>query len=638
MRSPSCRRGKQSGYVLVLSVILLGLFLSLAAAAIDMGNLYVWQLRLDKAVRAGALAGLGYRSMHGWQVVYGGEPDYQSPTKTAQPRTQMAELLSVAETAVKDNFKMSFPGSLTDWQGVTETVASKLKPLSSSGTPAASLIAAAPNAYNPVQDKITLTYQYEVPTFFAGRLKGVLGGFPMCNSSNGSGCVITSEQSAQLDYANIVMLLDVSGSIAQSNDTQNLIAAATSFYKLFNPFRDRISVIQFNLGARVAFGFQNQSMNVDDPPNFKASFGRDQETWNTFKTSITSITPQSNTNPCDALINAIDELNWLAGQRRVAGSVIRPFVVFFTDGAPNAFRGNFQNMTNLSTGGNPAPSGDWYQYALEWAVPGRTYQGPSPLIKASSSLFNLTPTATMNYNRTQCFQQPNTPDYCDFSQGNEYCGDIWSSDDTNSPDYFERALNGGLGAGARRLGCLTDLDFSIPNGDQNRVISVRAAALGDADPFKHNNQQKFSELPYYCAIEAADQIRERYRGTVFAIGLGPTSNTRECNDPLQNPTDHFTRKDNFLSRLAFDPFTYQAGSWKGAFNVSGRRDANFNSSCTPTSRSLVGYDLISNGTNAPRTPAELSGTEGQYYPTPESTDLPFLFAQVAKQILLRLNS
>jgi hypothetical protein len=632
VRSPSCRTGKQSGYVLVLSVILLGLFLSLAAAAIDMGNLYVWQLRLDKAVRAGALAGLGYRSMNGWQTIYGGEPDYSSTPRTATNSQNIATLLNVADTAVKDNFKMSFPSSLTNWSAVTNTVETNLKPCNSGSCRAEQLSTVAPAAYDPKADTIELTYQYEVPTFFAGRLRGTFGSFPMCNSSQGTGCVITSKQSAQLDYANILMLLDVSGSMntvvpGETNRyIDKLITSAQQFSKLFNPFRDRISVIPFNLGAQVAFSFASQQSSTT-PGTY--SFGATQNLWTNFKSTIASLTPQSNTNPCDALIYAMSELNTFASLRSVQPSEMKPFVVFFSDGAPNAFRGSFSNTitTSLSANGVQSNTNNWYHYALEWVVNSSTrYQGPSPLIHAQTSLFNLVPTATTTYTTPQSF-----------TNGNTFCGDIWSDRDPRSSAYFERALNGNLLAGGRRPGCLTDLDFSIPNSASTAVISLPPTAAGETS-FTAGNTQIFQELPYYCAIEAADQIRTTFGGTVFAVGLGPTSRTPQCNDPLQDPTDHFTRKDNFLSRLAFDPFTVDsAGSWKPAFQFSPRRQATL-TNCGSTKGSTLGYNLLINGTNTPRTPIQLSGTEGQYYPTSEPDDLPFLFAQVAKQILLRLNS
>ncbi len=626
-----CREKTQSGYVLVLSVILMGLFLSLAAAAIDIGNIYVWQLRLDKAVRAGALAGLGYRSMNGWTAVYGGPPyvnEIDQGDKLNNPSAGMSALITEADAVVRSNFQVSFPGN------------------GSAGNAELGQLTSITQVYNPRTDQITLTYQYQVPTFFAGRLASAFGSFPTCGQPGPNArCTITSTQEAQLDYANILMLLDVSGSMNRQVQgappgtlyINQLIESARQFSELFNPFRDRISVIPFNLGARVAFGFQEQG-NGQTGNNHQASFGRNLTTWTAFDAAISTLTPQSNTNPCDALITAMGEITSLATQRGVAQAAVRPFVVFFTDGAPNAFRGTFPNMVNLNVNGNP-PQGtpnDWYQYALEWVTgpPRTTYQGPSPLISAQASLFNLVPTALASAPDPRTFAGGNPPGT------NPYCGDIWSDRIPNSNNYFEQALNGTTlpTIPGRRPGCLSNLDFSIPNGVPTRVISVLDNTLGDTNAFQVNNQQKFSELPYYCAIEAADQIRTAYNGTVFAIGLGPTSTNPQCDDPLQDPTDHFTRKDNFLSRLAFDPYTYDATGWKSAFNVSRRRAVNFNSSCTPTTRSFVGYNLITNGGNTSRTPAELSGTEGEYYPTSDPRDLPFLFSQVAKQILLRLNS
>jgi hypothetical protein len=612
-----CRGRNQSGYVLVLSVILLGLFLSLAAAAIDMGNLYVWQLRLDKAVRAGALAGLGYRSMQGWTAVYGGAPYVNGTSqgdKLQNPGAGMTSLINEADAVVRSNFQVSFPGGTTSGNGGTNELAS---------------LTATNRVYNPLTDQITLTYQYQVPTFFAGRLASAFGSFPTCGQPGPNArCTITSTQTAQLDYANIVMLLDVSGSMTPQ--INQLRASAQQFSQLFNPFRDRISVIPFNLGAQVAFSFQTQG-NGQSGAAHQASFGRDAATWTAFNNAISGLTPQSNTNPCDALLWAMSELDSLRSQRGVATNAMRPFVVFFTDGAPNAFRGSFSNMINQGQNGNPAQgtASGWYQYALEWVTgpPRTTYQGPSPLVSAQTSLFNLVPTALTS-----------APDPATFARNNPYCGDIWSSNDANSPTYFERALNGSLDAGSRRPGCLTDLSFSLPNG-YDSVISLPARAQNET-AFRVGSTQKFHELPYYCAIEATDQIRTTYNGTVFAIGLGPASTNPQCDDPLQDPTDHFTRKDNFLSRLAFDPYTYDSNGWKAAFSFSPRRLASLTGGCARGAAPIpVGYDLSVDGRPpAPRTPAQLSGTEGQYYPTSNPNDLPFLFGVVAKQILLRLNS
>jgi hypothetical protein len=94
-------------------------------------------------------------------------------------------------------------------------------------------------------------------------------------------------------------------------------------------------------------------------------------------------------------------------------------------------------------------------------------------------------------------------------------------------------------------------------------IHVRGGSAQDA--FISNRQAttiesrgeivKSAELPYYCAIRAADYLRER--GVIlFVIGLGPAASDRYtslCTDPLQNALDFDTRKDIFLRRLAFAP-------------------------------------------------------------------------------------
>lgn len=630
MRPPYCRRTKQSGYVLVLSVILLGLFLSLAAAAIDMGNLYVWQLRLDKAARAGALAGIGYRATKGWQTIHNGPPDYANPHRDANASPAMAALLDIADKAVRDTFKVSFPASRTDWASVEATVQTNLKPCNSAWVSGNTLLLAAPTAYDPKEDKIDLYYQYQVPTFFAGRLKGLFGSFPMCDQNNGTGCLIKTHQTAQLDYANIIMLLDVSGSMVANKG--QLIASAEKFYQMFNPFRDRISLIEFNLGARTVFGFNDQmdSSDRDELGYPKGSFGKTDTRWNQFTGAIRSLQPQSNTNPCEALSLAMTEITALQTSRGLTSRTeVKPFLVFFTDGAPNAFRGNFQNMKNWSMNGNPVnPSTDWYQYAIEWIDASKTpstYQGPSPLIKPQISLFNFAPQATDPYTNSSTF-----------TNGNDYCGDIWSD-----PANFETALNAALNPtpSTRRPGCLNTLDFSIPNGS-GRVISLPITVSNETD-FRVGNVQKYLELPYYCAIEAADQIRADFGGTIFAIGLGSQAGDPQCNDPLQDPTNYFVRKDNFLSRLAFDPFTVQGANWKDTFQFSPRRGQILNDKCVAgraNNTIPVGYDLSGTGTANPRTPSSLGSTNGQYYPTDDPDVLPSLFAQVAKQILLRLNS
>jgi hypothetical protein len=52
--------------MLVMFAISIGVLLSFSALAIDIGQQTIWKHRVDKAARAGALAGLGYRALVGW--------------------------------------------------------------------------------------------------------------------------------------------------------------------------------------------------------------------------------------------------------------------------------------------------------------------------------------------------------------------------------------------------------------------------------------------------------------------------------------------------------------------------------------------------------------------------------------------
>ena len=62
--------------------------------------------------------------------------------------------------------------------------------------------------------------------------------------------------------------------------------------------------------------------------------------------------PQSNTNICDGLIQAIKEFQAIDNIEQAAQTRTRKFTVLFTDGAPNAFRGEF--LARFSTL-SPAP-------------------------------------------------------------------------------------------------------------------------------------------------------------------------------------------------------------------------------------------------------------------------------------------
>jgi hypothetical protein len=650
---------------MVLMIITLGLFLSFAATAIDMGNIYLWKLRLDKAARAGVLSGLGYRSLRGWQEIYGGEPQYDGAAphrKDALSSHGIKALLSETHQVVYDNLKASFP------LGHSSPNMEDLRPTTSDYT---QFLAELPrDAYNPVTDELEVSYQYDVPTFLVGRASNIFGFTTVCGQAQGTKCRVTTTQRAQLDYANIILLLDLSGSMNCDVGDPNCACRTTNtcgangatrvldilrpavalngnsaleqFYKMFNPFRDRIALIPFNMAATVSFGFLNQQ-------GSPRSFGANHEIFNNgFKQVITSLTAASNTNPCDAFVQAIGQTNALFTAVRAANPIlqerdVRPFVVLFSDGAPNAMRGVFQNLTQAATttiNSNGLPN-DWYHFALEWAISRtdvvETYTGPAPLINATGlPLFNFSPT-----------NQRIRPEGANSIQ-NLQCGGVWFNKDAkdNIQPFFQAALDGSIAVPANsQPGCLGQAggpqnmqNFFIPN-------TLNQAGVTGVTPTFSNvrggTALTFDQLPYYCTLEAADYMRTTFGATVFSIGLGNTDpNLEGCPDPFQDASDSFVRKDNFLARVAFDPDTLGSSGFLPRYDFSAQRSIQLDpTACRghlhAGAQMPLGYGSLVGGGQ----PGNLGqNTQGRFYGTNVPGQLPLLFSQVAKQILLRLTS
>ena len=716
----------------VMFLILLGLFLTFAAFALDLGNAYLWRLRLDKAARAGASAGLGFRGIQGWTY----------------STTNSAAIENAARLAVQDNLR-AYGFDLLD---------EKIRV-----------------AYDQINDAISVEVTHTPSTVFIGKLDNIIN-FGFNSSKDASGNAIpmsdtlnmTRTHTASLNRANVVLIIDVSGSMLcpapdvdpspadspcscrRSNSCGNvttkldkLVQGVQRFAQHFNPNRDRIAVIPFNLAAVRLYSFTGggtfrTTKNRVPVPN--ASGGNYLEvnttTAESFLTNAAALKTAlgylagSNTNHCDALAEGIFELEGLSGtdlgtedstKPSTDRRNLQPFVVLFTDGAPNAMRGIFQptiippghcgtyNGGELPTAGN-CTTNDFYHYALEWVVTEgsppvtKQYRGPGPFVERQVNT-NGFPTI---FNWTIAGKQV-------APLGSKVCGVEAAN---GNPFIFEQTItrteSGAPGGrGNNKTGCFssgtTAFTFSIPytnptssNPNTGFLASVTGIPISTDTitwkdpnwplalpaiiaPFKtypaNYGLQKYDELPYYCAIEAADYIRTRFGGTIFTVGLGDTSTHRAgggqdttCTDPLQDPDDHTSRKDFFLTRLAFarsmftnqlQPDTvrshYQIAGSQSTRAISGcsdhrllRKDAANNLPANPR----VGYtsaDGLSDGASTfldlrPRRPASMdtmltSGdgirrveTQGEYFPTDDVDEIPRIFDLIAKTILLRSSS
>jgi Flp pilus assembly protein TadG len=593
---------------MVLFALSLAVFLSLAAVAVDASILYSWRLRVERASKAAAFSALQYRSMRGWGYFFNAGPTPPGVAVANFNVGRQAEMTNFLLAAVTANLQTggNFNPALLNLNGTT---------------------------YDGTTDTLTLNVSYNAQTFFIGNLLPLIS--PTAPQNN---FPVTYQTTASLDSAAVALLLDVSGSMncpngncacrttgncaALGNATiDNLVAALGQFNQFFNPFKDYIAVIPFNLAATTSFPIVNGGA----MQTFGGSDGSRLADFN-LKTSRAGLNPQSNTNICDGLIQAIKEFQAIDNIEQAAQTRTRKFTVLFTDGAPNAFRGEFFNSTPpvnpLTASNNPPASlqNDWYEYSLEWkATDGTLSRGPGPLVNASVPLFNHVITAT------------NVA-----PSGANMCGSVISDQLS-----FPRVLNSAATTGTAPPfpGCLNGgtINFSLP-GTTHQAGVLNVPLDADGGP---NTALNYARLPYYCAIEAADWLRTNFNSPVFTIGVGPTG--ANCGDPFQNVDNPVVRKDNFLHRLAADPdifnnpanptvirkqYDFQTGDPQGLDCNCGPGTPYL---CGPAIRTAAQYTPID---GSPMTPQML----GEYYGTATGNQLAALFSSVAKSILLRLGS
>ena len=322
-------RSNQRGFMTIMFIAVLGLLLTFAAFALDLGNLYLWRLRIDKAARAGALAGLGYRGLQGWTNVRPGG-------------AENGNLITTTQQAVQDNL---------DTYGVS---------LNASNITV---------NYDDTGDAISVTVNHSPSTLLVGKLNRIFGwGFN--SAAPVDTFLVSREHRAPLNRANVVLMIDVSGSMLcpESGDcacrTTNTCAGSTKLGRLidgvqrfaqqFNPSRDRIAVIPFNLAAQRLYSFGDGKTfgAADNGTGNTVLDGIQASDLLTDKALLTTVLTSlagSNTNHCDALAEGIFELETLSttlfgadtGDAAEDRRQLQPFVVFFTDGAPNAMRGIF---------------------------------------------------------------------------------------------------------------------------------------------------------------------------------------------------------------------------------------------------------------------------------------------------------
>lgn len=204
-------------------------------------------------------------------------------------------------------------------------------------------------------------------------------------------------------------------------------------------------------------------------------------------------------------------------------------------------------------------------------------------------------------------------------------------------------------------GCLRSLQSQIPFTDAQVHVGRNFVSNTASSILTRGEVVKTAELPYYCALRAADWLRSRYGVVIFVVGLGQDADEiygSLCTDPLQNALDFNSRKDRFLRRLAFapeslsDPAAFFVNNQQARWNETS--DFRFSSArmiTNCTNHPLAGLtmemgyseeDLANGDGYLPGTHGFDTDHLGAYYGANNPDDLKLLFGEIAKRMLLRL--
>ncbi len=224
-----------------------------------------------------------------------------------------------------------------------------------------------------------------------------------------------------------------------------------------------------------------------------------------------------------------------------------------------------------------------------------------------------------------------------------------------APGYFFDA-NYRISSGPTTApGCLASLDSQVPYTSAQINVGANFVSNSASSIQVNGEAVKTAELPYYCALRAADWLRSQYNVVIFVVGLGPSATSiygSSCPDPLQNALDPNSRKDYFLRRLAFaieslsDPVAFYsdstAATWNSKNDFRFRTGVQLNS-CSNHPLSGVTIELgysedpynLSGG-YSPSQHGFTNDTLGAYYGANDPSQLKLIFATIAKRMLLRL--
>ena len=374
--------------------------------------------------------------------------------------------------------------------------------------------------------------------------------------------------------------------LASDSKLTNLITSIHEFLKFFKTNRDIISIIPFNLSSTVFKSLKTKYI------------ASDLTYWNPTSGGIINAIQSGSdariklgewTNPSDALVAAFQDNNY-SQTGNVAGATPTrdTHYILFTDGAPTAGRFSF---TNSSAATNAALQTHSY---LDNNSSIQTVNGLSTTPINDNIIFSIA-------NPARAVRIPDANDPTQVAYGIRT--QIWSISKLYAPMPFSvdgsnlfYGLNySSLGAIAKRREVCSDRttpaglisDGSIENycGCFNNVLNKDTCSrvfnyknFPTANTIRYQNatepivgEYAYADLTpagstslslensyikdfYNITISYADHIRAN-KGIIYTIGLGPTASSPTIDPQYQDYTNPYTRKDYFMSRVAFAKYS-----------------------------------------------------------------------------------
>ena len=263
--SRECGRHQRSGVILMLACFCLPFLMSLMGLAVDSGVLYSLKTKLQMSVDGAAIAGIR--------------------------ATSLSQSVSAQQTSVDNTANHWFYANFTTgYLGTTNTVLNTTNLASTSGL-----------------NTVTVTATTDVPSYFMKYF-------------NKSSTTITATGVAARQAANIMMVLDRSGSMAGTPCSQ-MITAAKQFTGIFTPGVDRIGLVTFA-----------EAVSIDSAPTsaFQTTLGYTNSGGSNNAGKLDSIVCSGGTNTSAAISLAWNELY------KAALPGANNFILLFTDGEPTA--------------------------------------------------------------------------------------------------------------------------------------------------------------------------------------------------------------------------------------------------------------------------------------------------------------